>query len=88
MNAIKRTEKYENNQIIVNVPELVGKYNKAMKDSNAEEFMAIFGSFSESGGRVYWSMALDGDTQAEILSEYLDDVDALKCVAAGGTIYH
>jgi hypothetical protein len=88
MSTIKRTEKYENNQIIVNVPELVGKYNKAMKGSNAEEFMAIFGSFTMSGGRVYWSMALEGDTQDEITSEYLDDVEALECVAAGGKLYH
>ena len=89
MSIIKRTEKYEDNYIIVNVPELVRKFNKAMKGSNESEFLAIYGIFSESGGRVYWTMTMEGeDTPEQTLSEYLDDVAALTCVAAGGKLYH
>jgi hypothetical protein len=51
--------------------------------------MAIYGIFNESGGRVYWTMTMEGeDTPEQTLSEYLDDVAALKCVAAGGRLYH
>ena len=89
MNTIKRTEKYDNGYIIVNVPEHKSAYNRAMKGSNESEFMAIYGTFSESGGRVYWTMTMEGeDTPEQTLSEYLDDVAALKCVAAGGKVYH
>ena len=89
MSLIKRTEEHENGYIIVNVPEHKSAYQKAMKDSKDSEFMAIYGIFNESGGRVYWTMTMEGeDTPEQTLSEYLDDVAALKCVAAGGRLYH